>query len=284
MIYDLSKADIMVHKKSISFTNYYLNRMGFLEKIFNPKQPASKTIIAMVVLADETSFSYRKFLGHFQDNYQYLSNASGDDIAATFEVDGESVALMNIDKPIPWDDIERTAQYSYNWPKALEDLKDHKSHVIIALTEGSTDVIKRFNIHTKLICSALRKANSIGVYLGQQSLLITKDSYLNLATFMSDSALPLYLWVYFGYRTINEKRSAYSYGLKAFGKPEIEIVDSDRAFTDLEEMIYNVAHYVVLNDVDFKDGQTFGYTADQKLKLTYSNGRFVSGKSFKLSY
>jgi hypothetical protein len=258
--------------------------MVFLDKILKPKKPTSKTIIAMVILADETSFSYQKFLDDFQHYYQPTSNVDGDDVAATFSVDGEPVALMNIGEPIPWGDIEGTAQYSYNWQNALEDLKDHNGHVIIALTEGSNDVIKRFRTHTKLICSALRTTNSIGVYIGEQSLLITKDSYLNLATLMSDSALPLYLWVYFGYRTINEKRSAYTYGLTAFGKSEIEIVDSHRTFNELEEMIYNVAHYVVLNDVDFEDGQTFGYTADQKLKLTYSKGRFVPDKSFKLSY
>ena len=257
--------------------------MGFFDKILKTKELASKTIIAMVILADETSFSYQKFLEDFQ-HYQPVSNADGDNVAAAFDVNGESVALMNIDKPIPWDDIEGTAQYSYNWPKALEDLKDQKVHVVIALMGGSTDAIKRFKIHTKLICAVLRITDSIGVYIGDQSLLIPKDSYLNLAKFMSEEHLPMYLWVYFGYRTINEKRSAYTYGLKAFGKSEIEIIDSDRTFAELEEIIYNVAHYVVLNDVAFKDGQTFGYTVDQKLNLNYSKGRFVSEKSFKLAY
>jgi len=258
--------------------------MGFLDKILKTKQPTPKTIIAMVVLADEASFSYHKFIDDFQQHYQSLNNDSGDDVAAAFGVDGENVALMNIDKPIPWDDIEGTAQYAYNWPEALEDLKDHKGHVVIALTTGSNDVVKRFKIHTKLICSALRTTSSIGIYIGEQSLLIPKNSYLNLANLMSDAALPLNLWIYFGYRTINQKRSTYTYGLKTFGKSEVEIIDSDKTFDELQEMLYNVAHYVVMSNVNFEDGQTFGYTTDQKLKIAYSTGRFVPDKSFKLSY
>ncbi|THU38503.1 DUF4261 domain-containing protein [Niastella caeni] len=36
------------------------------------------------------------------------------------------------------------------------------------------------------------------------------------------------------------------------------------------------------SDVNFKDGETIGYTEDQKIKITSSKGVFVDGESFKL--
>ncbi|WP_208025574.1 DUF4261 domain-containing protein [Niastella caeni] len=34
--------------------------------------------------------------------------------------------------------------------------------------------------------------------------------------------------------------------------------------------------------MNFKDGETIGYTEDQKIKITSSKGVFVDGESFKL--
>ncbi|WP_345955476.1 hypothetical protein [Mucilaginibacter sp. PAMB04168] len=93
---------------------------------------------------------------------------------------------MNINGPVPADDIAETAQYTYSWKHASEDLKDQKAHIIIAIIDGSYDIVKRFKLQTQLICSVLR----IGVYIREQSLLIPKEQYLRDAQDIRSTALP----------------------------------------------------------------------------------------------
>src|SRR5690349_20290836 len=116
--------------------------------------------------------------------------------------------------PIPSGDIEGTSQYAYNWPTAMEDTKEHKSHLIVSVLPGGQDHKKRFKTFTEVICAILRTTNAIGVYKGNQSLLIPKDDYLNEAEKMSDEFLPLNLWIYFGLRVKDKGNTGYTYGLK----------------------------------------------------------------------
>jgi len=52
----------------------------------------------------------------------------------------------------------------------------------------------------------------------------------------------------------------------------------------LGEMMSNLANYVIAYDVTLKDGETFGLSAEQKLKISESKGRFLEGKTLKIKY
>ena len=49
----------------------------------------------------------------------------------------------------------------------------------------------------------------------------------------------------------NGKQSVYTYGLAEFGKMEMEIVESENSIEELNEMMFNLAHYVVAYDVAY---------------------------------
>jgi hypothetical protein len=244
----------------------------------------SQTILGMVLLANEDAFSYEQFVDYFEHNYHDLQEASGGDVAAAFKINEEEVYLMNISAPIPFGDIEKATEHAYHWSSALEDTKDHRAHVVIALINGNHNPIKRFRLHTQLICSVLMTSQAIGVYIGEQSLLIAKDDYLFEAQKMSDSYLPVNLWIYFGLRIVDGKSNGYTYGLKAFDKEELEVLNSDKRLFDIRELLVNITHYVLMNDINFKSKQTVGYTESQKINISYSKGTFIGGNSFKLAY
>ena len=83
---------------------------------------------------------------------------------------------------------------------------------------------------------------------------------------MTEEDFPLHIWIYFGLRQEKEKQSIYTYGLKEFGKKELEILNSDHSLGELSEMMFNLAHYVIGYNVVLKHGETIGITAEQKLK------------------
>jgi hypothetical protein len=242
-------------------------------------------ILGMVILEDENTFEPKSFRKDFKDYYsKNTKESSGDGSSFAFKIDDELIVIGHMPMPIPHGDIEGTAKYAYNWDTALEDLKSHKSHLIVSITSGGHDQIKRYKIFTQVICSLLRTTNSLGVYKGNQSLLIPKDDYLNEASSMSDDYLPLNLWIYFGYQVAKTGNSGYTYGLKEFDKSEMEIIDSSKSITEISKFLFNITHYVLDNDVTFKDGQTCGMSADERIAIAFSKGKLVEGNTLKLAY
>ena len=151
-----------------------------------------KIILGRVILQDDKSFDTKAFRKDFKDNYhKSINKPSGDSSSFAFKVDDELIVLGHMPIQIPHADIEGTAKYAYNWETALEDSKNHKSHLIVSITSGGQDQITRFKIFTQVICSLLRITNSVGVYEGNQSLLIPKNDYINEASLMTNNCLPI---------------------------------------------------------------------------------------------
>lgn len=249
------------------------------------EQSTDRVILGMVLLHDAQSFTIGNVLQDLQENYGIvISETTGDDAVAVFDIDGQMVGLSFLPVPVPNGDIEETAQYAYNWETAVDDLKEHKGHIIVSIMRGNGSPVKRFSVFTQVICSLLRTTNAIGVYKGTQSLLIPKNDYLEEAEALNDNSLPLNLWVYVGLRHIDGRNSGYTYGMKVFGKAEMEILNSANGLGEVRGFLLGMAHYVLECDVEFKDGQTCGFSAEERIKITYSKGQFVEGRTFKLAY
>ncbi len=244
-----------------------------------------KIILGMVILQDENSFDPKVFCKDFKDNYkESVKKPSGDSLSFSLNIDDELIVVAHMPVPIPHGDLEGTAEYAYNWETALEDLKSHKSHLIVSIISSGQDKIRRFKIFTQVICSLLRTTNSLGVYEGTQSLLIPKSDYIDEASLMTDDYLPLNLWIYFGYRITDKGNGGYTYGLKEFGKTEMEIIDSSKSIGEISKFLFNITHYVLDNDVTFKEGQTCGMSADERIPIHFSKGKYIEGDTLKLAY
>jgi hypothetical protein len=91
--------------------------MGLFDRLFKKPEPTPEPEpaipIAMVLLQDESSFALQRLIDDFAAHYHENINAEGDDIASAFVLQNEQVALMCINKPVPSEDIEFTAQYAY---------------------------------------------------------------------------------------------------------------------------------------------------------------------------
>lgn len=247
--------------------------------------PEPKLILGMIMLRDENSFVPEELVKDLTANYtDLISEPTGDNVSLIFEVAGETIAIAHVTAPIPSGDIERTADYAYNWPEAIADTKEHKSHLIVSALKGGDDVITRFGVFTWVICSLLRTTNAIGVYMGKQALLIPAENYLEEAANMGDDYLPLNLWIYFGFRISDKGNSGYTFGLTEFSKSEIEIVNSSRNLEKVMGFLFDMTHYVIEYDVTFRDKQTCGSSEEERFAISYSKGVFTDGKTFKIAY
>src|SRR5215213_1471306 len=106
------------------------------------KTQYSKIILGMVMLHDNKTFNIETFTKDFDSYYSgNIQEPAGDNASFVFTVDKEMVAIAHMPVPIPFGDIEGTAQYAYNWQSALEDTREHKSHLIVSLMQGGQDHI-----------------------------------------------------------------------------------------------------------------------------------------------
>lgn len=261
--------------------------MGLFDFLKKKENNLAKTensiILAMPMFNNNEKYQINDVIQNLETFWKVpVSDFTGDDNSAVFKIDNEMVAVAFMPNQIPWEDIKGTAQYAYNWPTAIEDLEKHNGHAIVSIMSGEKSQKERFTILSKLLCSILSTSNSIGIYQGSQSLLIPKSQYLENIDELKQLGAPIQLWIYVGIRTSNEGNSIYTYGLNKFGKQEIEVINSKINIEELYRFILNITSYIVNSDITFKDGETLGYTEDQKIKITSSKGQFVEGQTLKL--
>lgn len=249
----------------------------------SPPKQESKILLAMPMFNNDERYQVDKVTKSLKSDWHIeLTDIEGDDDSAAFKIDGETVAIAYIEGQIPWEDIEGTAQHAYNWLNALDELKDHTGHAIVTILAGQKSPLERFKILSKVISSILTTSNAIGVYNGVQSLLTPPKQYLDIVEELKEDGIPVPLWVYIGLRESATGNSAYTYGLTELEKQEMEIIDSKLDLEELYSFLLNITSYVIGNDITLRSGETFGYTVDQKIAVTLSEGGFIDGQSFKL--
>lgn len=261
--------------------------MGLFDFFKKKETSASKnentTLLSMPMFNNNDRYVVADVIEDLKNSWKLqITDFTGDDDSAVFKINDELIALAYIPGQIPWEDISGTAQYAYNWQTAEEDLKNHNGHAIVSVMSGQRSQIERYSILSKLLSSILSTTNAIGIYQGSQTLLIPKSQYLEKSTDLHQQKSPIHLWVYIGIRTSNEGNSIYTYGLNEFGKQEMEILNSQIEIEELYGFISNIIAYVIDSNITFRSGETLGYTAEQKIKITSSQGKFVEGQTLKL--
>lgn len=258
---------------------------GLFKKTENKKAAVtSKVLLSMPMFNDGDSYDLHAVVEHLRNFWKLdvAGSEDGNNNTAVFNVDGEMIAIAFMPVQIPFGDIKGTAQYAYNWPTAEKDLEHHTGHAIVSVMAGSKQTADRYRILSKVLSSILMTSNSVGIYQGNESLLIPKEQYLESLDELRNGGVPVSLWIYIGLRNSGKGNSAYTYGLVNFNKQEMEVINSPLSLDELYSFIANFSSYVIGSDVTLKSGETIGYTAEQKIKIISSKGEFVEGNSLKM--
>lgn len=260
--------------------------MGFFDRFKRtPASEKSKILLAMPLFKNGESINIKAVAEHLTNYWGLtITDFNDSDSTCVFSIEGEMAAVAFIDAPIPGSDISGTAEYAYNWPNAMEDLKDYTGHAIVSIMGNNKNTLERYKLLSKLLGSILATSNAVGIYKGNQTLLIPRQQYLDQVEELKENMLPVLLWIYIGVRKEDAGNSVYTYGLKEFGKMEMEIVNSTSEIGNIADFLTTITSYVIGSDVAFRNGETVGFTADQKIKITESKGRFVEGQTLKLAF
>jgi hypothetical protein len=249
----------------------------------NNTETESNLLLAMPIFKNNERYDIHKVVEHLQSYWGLKVSGMNDDCedTAVFDVDDQSVAVALMPGSIPLDELEDSAKYAYFWQNALEEVKDHTAHAIVTVLSNDKPAFERYTLFSKLISSILLTSNAIAIYQGSQTLLMPREIYLNGLDDLKNGDAPIPIWVYLGLVNSDEGLSIYTYGMKGFGKPEMEVINSQLDFEELFDFMINTASYVITQDVTLKAGETVGSSADERVNITSSKGVYLDGETLK---
>ena len=237
------------------------------------------------VLLSEDVWDKEKLISDLKADWEIeLSKEdTGDEDTIVTYFDKCSVIISNFPAPVPNEEAEINAENNWMWEEAVDVTKTHKAHIFVAILGDEEDLLSRGILYTKIMATCCKQENAIGVFTC--GVVFEPSYYMQSAEMIRDGELPIFTWVWFGLYRSKNGLSTYTYGMKTFGKLELEILDVDEEAGKLLSFISSISSYVLQDDVEFKDGETIGLSTDDIHQITRSKGVALADQdTLKISY
>ena len=283
--YDPELEDI-IKSKETSFSHiydYYIHSDYANEEGSASEEEVAGTFCGSVLLS-EGEWDKEKLISDLKVDWgiELSKEDTEDEDTIVTDLDECRIVISKFPAPVPNEEAEINAENNWMWEEAVEVTKTHKAHIVVAILGDEEDLIVRGLLYTKIMATCCKQENAIGVFTS--GVVFEPSYYLKSAEMIRDGELPIFTWVWFGlYRTENGL-STYTYGMKDFGKLELEILDADEEAGKLLSFISAIASYILQDDVEFKDGETIGLSEEDIHQITLSKGVALPEKTLKISY
>ena len=192
------------------------------------------------------------------------------DDAVVMRVGGMMLIVTLFHGHIPDNEAEINAENNYMWPEAVEVAKTHKAHIMVAVLGEEEKLLERGKLFTKAMAVCCKQKYATGVYTS--GVVFEPRFYEGLADMLKEDELPIFNWVWFGLYRSEGGLNGYTYGMDVFGKEEMEVLNTDAEPEELRDFLASLASYVLACDVTLQDGETIGFSADDKHTITRSPG------------
>ena len=202
------------------------------------------------------------------DEYD-ASEEKGDD-ALVFEVGDMLAAVSLASYPIPGGEAEANAENNYMWEDAVKVAKEHRAHLMVAVLGKEEDLLEKGKLFTKVVAACCRQKYATGIYTS--GVVFEPRFYEGFANMMKSGELPIFNWIWFGLWRNENGLNGYTYGMETFRKDEMEVLDTSADPNNLRDFLASLASYVLESDVELHDGETIGFTADDKHAITRGPG------------
>lgn len=244
------------------------------------------TFLAFVLLA-EPVWDADRFRRDLRDQWGIpcMTEAREDEEGGStlvFAVDGMTAAVGLIPAPVPRGEAVERAKCNYLWGEAVEAAGAHRGQIAVTVLAEACDPREAARLEVKLVCAACRQEGVLGIYAN--GTVYDPDFYLGYGGLLREEELPLPDLVWVGLYRDEEGLNAYTDGLSAFGKDELEVLSSGAAPGELRSFLYDVADYVIAQDAVLFDGETIGTSEEEKLPITRSAGVWHDGMTLKIRY
>lgn len=235
-------------------------------------------------LLSKTDWNKKKLIKDLKHKWQIdaVEDDEKSDDMLMFTIDDIRAIIAFLPVPIPYEEAESAAKINYMWPDAVNAAKAHKAQLMVSVTGKEDNLLKSAELHTKLLSCCCGQKNTIGIYTG--NVVLEPKYYEDFAAFLKDGELPVFNWIWFGLYCGDNGLCCYTSGMDAFGKDEMEILDADAQPSELLNFISSMADYVLKSNITLNDGETIGFSEDDKHLITRSEGVSIPGMTLKIEY
>lgn len=235
-------------------------------------------------LLSEADWNKKKLIKDLKHKWQIdaVENDEKSDDTLMFSVDDMKAVVAFLPAPIPYEEATEAAKINYMWNNAVKAAKAHKAQLLVYVIGKEDKLLRSAELHTKLLSCCCGQKNTIGIYTG--NVVLEPRYYEDFAVFIKDGELPVFNWIWFGLYRGDNGLCCYTCGMGAFGKDEMEILDANAQPSELLDFISGIADYVLKSDVTLNDGETIGFSEDDKHLITRSEGAAIPGMTLKIEY
>ena len=203
-----------------------------------------------------------------------------------FNVNGLLCSIALMPAPLPNNEAERNAAFNYFWPEAVATVRQHQAHLLVVVMPLGNDAatpITVMSLYSKLVCACLADDNTLGIYTS--GTVFAPDFYQDMCNALRHDELPIMAWIFIGLYGDEGGSNAYTIGLEQFNKMELEILASRHEPNELFTFLCGICDYLIANDVTLHDGETIGFSEDEKLAITRSpRVAGVAEETLKIAY
>ena len=238
-------------------------------------------VLAGFVLYKDANMDWTRFRKFMKDDWDIDVPDDIKDNAIVFHVDNMTVACSLLPNPIPDKEAETFAANNIMWKDGAAEAAKHQAHVMVAVM-NKFDAMDQAELFAKVSCSLLKLDNSIGIY--KNPTVYEKQFYIDFAKTIKQGEMPVPILVYTGMYLGKDGLCAFTQGMKYFGKDELEIVDSKQQPDKVISFMFSIEEYVLSEGVELKDGETIGFTEEQKLPISVGEGVSIPGTTVKIGF
>jgi hypothetical protein len=241
----------------------------------------SKPVFALVALnklSQPAADDVRKNLEIALGKNHKIEGIEIDEKTVSFKIDGQFAIYGLFNKPIPKRDFEDICKASWIWPEATKALKNHPSHIMVAVMGEEGSHLERNILLTKLLAAAAKTFDVGGVYWAYGSVVVSPAQIQKIAESASADDPPVFLWINFHRHKLSDSTfTLVTEGLEYFNCMEIEVINSKEDPKKILEKVVGVAKMTLMGEV-IKDGDSVG-TENINERIKTHHARSVRDKS-----
>lgn len=271
---------------AVALVEFLRQYMMDLAKKAEERKGEAGTFVSYVLL-EEAKWDKAAFLQDLKERWGIEDEEPDNedeevDDALVLSYQGATIAVSIMPAPIPGDEAAFMVTNNFLWADGFEQVKKHTAHLLIAVVGKDNPPTENAVTLVKTVVSACQQEGVLGIYTGDT--VLEPEYYLHFAGMLDEGLFPLYNLIWIGLHSGENGLCGYTGGMRSFGYDEMEVLDSSAEPDELLDFLASITNYVITEGVILQDGETIGFSADQRLPITKSPGVAVEGDSLKIEY
>ena len=247
----------------------------------SPKLPDAAAIVDAVGAA--TANPGEPPSAFFIDESGNAEEPRWEDGKLVFAIGDAHVAVSLMPRPIPWSQLEGPCAASWWWPKAAEQMRQHRYHFLVAVIGGPIEAVERRVILTHVVGAVLRGTDAVGVYWSEATIVHEPKEFLGQSKSFGPHKIPGALWIDVAVqRNPDGSFRCFTTGLEPLGFLEIEVERARMKPQDLIGFIGDTACFIVNGRKVISPGETMGRTPQERFVVRQGQSMLDRGPVMRL--